>query len=196
MGTLEALKQNWNRFVLFAASLCTLFSTFVVLPPAGGGEKLWYRYGSFLVALLTGLWFLPVKNWCSRSAAWYWWAGAGAFAILSATAFISYNDRLERWTVPYWRDRRAVVGEHLTDDARVYRSSSQQYLNDLQLLKSYAGNAEAVWRSDEIYARQQRLALLYLATLLALASAVVTVAQAAYCLNNIGAPAEPGRRGQ
>jgi len=200
MPLLDALKENWNRFVLFAAAIGTLFSTFLILPPSGGGENVWYQYGAFLVAVLTGLWFVPMIRWSARKFAARWWIAAAVCAVISTAAFLSYNNCLERWTVAYWRDRRAVIGEHLTEDARVYRASTREPIDDLQLLKLYGGAATAVWRADEIETRQHNLALLYLLTLLALASTVVTVAQAAYCVNRtrgrtVSGPAERARAG-
>ena len=189
MEILTALKDNWNRLTLFATALGTLFTTFVVLPPAGGGEDMWYRYGTFLVALLTGLWFVPIARWGSSKFTLRWWAVAGFCTILSCVAFFWYNNRLERWTVPYWRDRRAVVGEQLTPDALAYQKTSGE-TDPLRLLKSYAGNAEEVWRAEEIRSRQTTLSLAYVLTVLFLASAVVSVSQAVYCAS--GSPASPG----
>src|SRR4051812_3511762 len=104
MPILDALKENWNRFVLFAAAIGTLFSTFLILPPSGGGENVWYQYGAFLVAVLTGLWFVPMIRWSARKFAVRWWVAAAVCAVISTAAFLSYNNCLERWTVAYWRD--------------------------------------------------------------------------------------------
>ena len=73
---LDVIKQNWNRLTLFAVALMTLFSGFVMPPPASGGNDQWFAYGKFLVALLAGLWFIPMKSWSTRQWAWRWWAAA------------------------------------------------------------------------------------------------------------------------
>lgn len=180
MDLLNRLKENWNQLSVFASALGTLFSTFLVGPPTGGAETAWYRFGTFLVALLTGLWLVPLSKWSAGRFVWRWWTAAGVCVVLSTAAFLWYSDRIDNWTVPYWRDRRVVIGEHLTPDALNYQKSSGE-TDPLRLLKSYAGDAAAVWDEKEIATRQRILLASYLAVLLLLASAVVTVSQAAYC---------------
>jgi hypothetical protein len=182
---LDSMKQYWNRLVAFAAALMTLFAGFVIAPPGAGGKNLWFNYGRFLVALLAGLWLLPMHSWTSRQYAWRWWAAAAVLAVASGMAVVHYNQLLDRWTVVYFQDQRVVIGQNYTDDAQKWRADELQAgrpLDDLRLLKSYAGDAAAVW--EDVLERQEKLSLWYLAVVLLLASAVITVAQAGYCANS------------
>ncbi|MBV9503901.1 MAG: hypothetical protein JO323_02740 [Acidobacteriia bacterium] len=179
------LKEHWNRLVGCAASLMTLFSGFVAAPPSSGAGDMWFAYGKFLVAVLAGLLLLPMRIWSAREHAWQWWAVALAMAVGSTAVFLHYNQLLDRWTVPYWRDRRAVVGSVLTPDAQHYllqQTSQGQPMDDLRLLKSYGGNAASVWNSEEISQRENRLVSWYLTAILLLAGMVIAIAQASYCL--------------
>jgi hypothetical protein len=195
---LDLLKQHWNRLAGFAVSIVTLLSGFVAPPPGSGSGDLWFTYGKFLVALLSGIWLVPMQFWSGRQRAWYWWGAAVAISVASTGVFVHYNRLLDRWTVPYWRDRRAVVGSILSPDAQLFRAQQVQQghpMDELRLLQSYGGNAASVWNPEEISYRQQRLTCWYLAAILLLASAVISVAQASYCLNMKVTRQAKGRRG-
>lgn len=187
---LDKLKQHWNGLALFAAALMTLFSGFVSSPPSGAGSQ-WFQYARFLVALLTGLWFLPLKHYAARRQAWAWWGMGLFFGVASTVFFFQYNARLEQWSVPYWKDRRATIGSTLTPDAvrfRTERASAGENLDDLALLKNYGGDSSSVWKEPEIVDRQHTLSAWYVLTLLTLASAVIAVSQAVYCAGSAHRP--------
>ena len=79
---------------------------------------------------------------------------------------------------------RAVIGETLTPDAAEYGEEFRrkgQPLSDRDILRHYGGDATLVWASGELTQRTRVLTWWYLVTLLALASAVVTVCQAGFC---------------
>jgi hypothetical protein len=184
---LDKLKQHWNRLALFGTALMTLFSGFVALPPSGSGDH-WFQYARFLVALLTGLWFLPLNHFAARRHAWAWWTLGVVFVVASTVFFFQYNARLVQWSVPYWKDRQATIGLTLTPDASRFkqeRASAGEHLNDVALLKTYGGDSSAVWNETEIIDRQHRLSVWYVLTLLTLASAVIAVSQAVYCAGSV-----------
>jgi len=178
------LGRYWASFVAFGTALCTLFSGFVISVPTSGGENPWFEYGKVLIAVCIGLWFVPERTWNRRKHRWNWWFVAFILALGSSVCVFTYIDLVERWTVPYWRDQRVVIGKTLRGDTRNYLSTLSDggaSLNSLELLKQHAGDSTRVWSTEEIELRQRELTLLYLLTLFMLSSAVVTTAQAAYC---------------
>lgn len=179
------LSKYWNSFVQFAAALCTLFSGFLVVPPSAGSENPWFKFGKFLVAVCIALWFVPERTWGRRKHRWKWWFVALLLAVGSFGGVLYYSDLLDRWTRPYWRDQRVVIGQTLTEDAqkdlerlRKERPST----TSLDLLRQSAGDPTQVWLREEIERRQRLLTLFYLLTMLLLASTVVAVSQATYCV--------------
>jgi hypothetical protein len=178
------LGKYWNSFVQFAAALCTLFSSFLVAPPSGGGENPWFKFGKFLVAVCIGLWFVPERTWGLRKHRWKWWLVAFLLAIASFGSVLYYTDLLDRWSFPYWRDQRVVIGQTLTDDAQrdlERLRKDRPSTTPIDLLRQSVGDPTQVWLRDEIESRQRILTLLFLVTMLLLASTVVSVSQAAYC---------------
>lgn len=181
---LQTLRQNWNKLVVFATSIMTALSRFVVQPPAAGNKDIWFDYGTYMVAILAGLWLFPVRHWAAKRHAVQWWVVAACFAILSFAAFWGYNTRLQNWSVVYFRSDRIVIGSRLTAEATIVRDreiAAGRPADDWHLLRSFAGDVLAVYDRSDVENRQSTLELWYLASLLTLASSIITVSQAIYC---------------
>jgi hypothetical protein len=179
---MNALQRHWSSFVSFATALCALFSGFLIPVPSAGEENLWFKYGRFLVAVCIGLWFVPEQTWSHREHKWHWWCVALTFVLGSSTCVFHYTQQVDRWTIPYWRDRRVVIGQTLNKDMKDYlQAHPGAHASPLDLLNSVVGNPYRVWDAGEIESRQRKLELLYLLTMFLLSSTVVTVAQAACC---------------
>jgi hypothetical protein len=183
---LSAIKTHWNKLVVFATCVVALLGRFLIVPPYGLDERAWYKYGIFLVAVLTGLWLVPMNAWSQKKYRWSWWLAAGILAICSTVVFLHYNTLLEEWTVPYFRESKVIVGRQLTPDATAYTQllmKQGEPIDDLRLLQKYAGDTAAVWQTSEIFRRERVITTWYLAALLLLASSVITVTQAIYTLS-------------
>ena len=159
----------------------TQFSGFVATPPAG---QQWFNFGRFLVAVAVGLWVLPTERLKKRKDAAVWFGATALLAAAAIACVVHYSWLIERWTVPYFQNERAVIGATLTRDAAAYREGLQQAgqpSDDLTLLRKYGGDAGAVWEAEEIGRRSNRLTVWYLTALFILASVVVSLAQMIYC---------------
>lgn len=181
---MKLIGKYWNSFIHLATVLCTLFSGFLIAPPSAGSENPWFKFGKFAVAVCVGLWFVPERVWQSRRHMWRWWAVAVVFAAGAFGSVIYYTDLVDRWSVPYWRDQRVVIGETLIPKARKDLESLQKdrpSATPLDLLRQSVGDPTQVWLAEEIKERQRILTLFFLLTMLLLGSTVVTVSQAAYC---------------
>jgi hypothetical protein len=173
---------------VFATSIVTLISPFLISPPNRLQGEAWFKLAVFVVALVTGLWLIPMKIWSRRAHLWRWWAAAGLMTALSVTIFLHYASLLDRWTILYFGDQRLVVGDekHLTEDADAYkrRLTTQGPVNDSFLLRQYAGDPSKVWWESDIVKREHVIVAWYMGALLLLASAPITVAQAVYCASS------------
>ena len=176
--------KYWNRFVTSAASVSSLFTGFLISPPLVGRENTWFTYGKFLVAVCIGLWFVPTAAWALKKHRWKWWFTGCVLALCSFVSVFSYLELFGAWTTVYWHAQRVVIGQTLTkcaeqDLERLRRDRPSA--TPLDLLWKTAGDTTRVWVESEIKDRQHRLTLLYLLSVLLLASTVVTTSQAAYC---------------
>jgi len=181
------LKQHWNSLVVVAACLMAMFSRFVIIPPYGLNSGQWYHFGTFVVAIAIGLWLVPVSLWSKKKYVFRWWLLSGVCAIASILVFLHYTSIIDSWTVTYFKNDRVVVGSTLTPDAKAYKkqlAEKGEPVDDLSLLRDYAGRTDAVWQMDDIDRRSHSLAYWYLGVLMSLGSAVVTVTQAAYSQSN------------
>jgi hypothetical protein len=172
--------KYWNSFIHLATILCTMFSGFLVAPPSAGAENPWFKFGRFVIAVCIGLWFVPERVWRLHRHMWKWWIVAILFACSSFASVVYYTDLVDRWSVPYWRDQRIVIGQTLTPKARAWVQTSPS-ATALVLLQAAAGDPTQVYLSEEIETRQRTLTFFFLLTILLLACTVVTVSQAAYC---------------
>jgi hypothetical protein len=179
---LDTLKKNWNKLTVFGTCLATMLGGFLVTPPYALTTQGWYKYAVFLLALLSGLWLVPITKSSPAKYKW-WWAISILLAITSTGTLLRYTSLLDAWTVVYYRSERVVIGKTLTSDAKAYADSMRlrgEQINDLRLLQEYGGDASAVWDAGEIAARQRALVYWYLGSLLLLSSAAITVTQAVY----------------
>lgn len=182
---LDKLKNSWNKLVAGGSVIFAAFKGFLAVPSYGIDEQSWYHYGAFFTALITGLWLVPIVRWSKRRYSGHWWIAATLFVILSVLTFFRYSSLLDRCTIVYWKDRRVVIGQTLTPDAQVFTNQQQGAglpTDDLTLLQFYGGNPFAVWSSKEIEWCKRDLTLWYLGSIVALASSVLLVAQATYCV--------------
>lgn len=184
---LGIIRARWNQLIVFSTAVMALLSRFVFAPPYALRQQVWYKFGGFFVALAVGLWLVPVKLWASRKQLRGWWIAAVCLAILSCSSFLLYTSLIERWSLPYFRDERVVIGSTRTPEAErdaAILSKDGSEVDDLRLLRYVDGDPYQVWRGKEITRRSYILTGLYLCTILLLASAIITVTQAIYCASN------------
>jgi hypothetical protein len=181
---MKTLRKYWSSLVAFATALMSLFSGFLVGVPSDGEANHWYKFGKFLVAVCIGLWLVPVNTWNRKTHKWHWWTTALGFLIFSIAAVLKYADLVDKWSLPYYKDERVVIGKTLSstgeeDRKKIVARGGVPY--NLTLLQRTLGDPKRVWVPEEVDQRQHLLTILYLVALLVLASTVVTVAHAAYC---------------
>lgn len=179
---------RWNLLTGIATSLCTCIGGLLILPPldysSDYGRAAWSKFGVFAVTLLVGLWLIPIQLYSSRKSLKLWVAGAAFFVIAAVGAYFAYNTTLDRWAFPY-AGGLVVAGPNLSPQAAQTRRDwirLGRTVTNADLLWQYGGNIADVWPDlDERNHRTYLLLELYLADLLLMASAIVTVAQASYC---------------
>jgi hypothetical protein len=178
------IKKYWNRFVHAATAISATIAGFVAPPPDAGGDNPWIKFGRFFIAVCIGLWYVPSQWWGKKANAQGWWIAALILATGSFASGWAYEDCVHEWTIDYYKGHRVVMGKTMTSDAERDLARMQKdapWMGPIDLLKASAGDPSKVWQPSELEERQRTLTLLYLLTLLLLASTVVTISQGADC---------------
>lgn len=185
---LSDLQDKWKALLAFAAAICTLLAGFLVLPQIGLDPVAWSRFGIVMVALLVGLWLVPMQLYGTREFLRYWGVAAVVCFVASVGIYVAYSSAIEHWTFAYPTDdskSRVVTGKTLSDKARAQADATTGKGKDINPQALYAradGEAQDVWPSEEERsARLNGIIGMYLLELFLLPSAMVTVVQASAC---------------
>jgi hypothetical protein len=184
--TLDQVVSRWNLSLTFAVAVCTCIGGFLKLPPLLAQDAAaWSHFGVFAVALLAGLWFVPLQLYANRSYVRTWFISAIAFSILGIAGYFMYTSVADLWTFEYTPGMYVVAGAQLTPSALAAKQKLQQRgetVTNKAILWEEGGSIVNTWpdtdtRNHRIYV----LLGLYLAELLFFATAIITVIQASYC---------------
>ncbi len=186
--TLDQITSRWNALVAIAVSIGACIGAFLLVPPVGQDGSAWSKFGVFAVALFIGLWLVPLQLYSSRKSVKVWAAIAILMVGSSVAGYFLYTSTLDQWTFEYAPGQVVVAGANPAKWASDLREDARRKGNmvtDKDLLFQAGGNFADVWPDPgDREHRTQVLLELYLAELLLLASAVVTVAQATYCASS------------
>jgi hypothetical protein len=186
--TISDFQQRWNVLLALATAVCTVISGFLVIPQIGAETVSWTRFGIVAVALLVGLWMVPMQLYASRRFLRYWVIASVFFFAASGATYYAYSNAIDKWTFPYPVDQkktRVVAGITLSPRSQKRRDDAARnklVLTDQDLLVIADGRMVDVWPCDkERTHRLNALIGMYLLELLLLPSAMVTVVQASFC---------------
>jgi hypothetical protein len=186
--TLDQITSRWNALIAIAASIGACIGAFLLVPPVGEGGSAWSKFGVFAVALFIGLWLIPLQLYSSRKSVKVWSAIAILLVVSSVVGYFLYSSKLNEWTFEYAPGQVVVAGANRAKWALDFCEDGRRRgktVTDKDLLFQAGGNFADVWPDPgDREHRTQVLLELYLAELLLLASAVVTVAQATYCASS------------
>lgn len=177
---------NWNVVLQAATSIMALIAGFVVAPPIWTYDQstIWYRFAQFLVAVLIALMIVPATRWNKRSHTYRWVTIAIVAVTIGIGAFFTYQTFAEDWSVAY-DNKRWIKGNTYTPAANTYkeriRTRGNREITDEELVMASAGNREDIWNLAEIKTRGRILSVIYVATILAFALAIVAVVQVLFC---------------
>jgi hypothetical protein len=187
--TISDFQQRWNVLLALATAVCTVISGFLALPQIGADTASWTEFGIVAVALLVGLWMVPMQLYASRRLLRYWVIASIFFFAASGATYYAYCNAINKWTFSFPADQskaRVVTGITLSSRAQTLRDNAARNKRpvptDQDLLEIADGKMVDVWPCDE--ERTNRLNALigmYLLELLLLPSAMVTVVQASFC---------------
>ncbi len=186
--TISDFQQRWNVLLALATAVCTVISGFLTLPQIGADTVSWTKFGIVAVALLVGLWMVPMQLYASRRLLRYWVISSIFFFAASGATYYAYTNAIDKWTFPFPLDQsktRVVAGIMLSPRSQKKRDDAarnKQVLTDQNLLEKADGIIVDVWPCDkERTHRLNALIGIYLLELLLLPSTMVTVVQASFC---------------
>jgi len=174
------VRKTWGRLASVAAALIAIVGTFV-LPPPFAGDNVWTLFPKFMVAFVVGCLALPMTRRAGRGSSSSWLRIAITLVIAGAVGLIAYYAARDLWTVDY-EGHAIVVGWSYIPDAVQYARTLEKQLHHvpsaIEMLKQSSFQRGEIWPEGQLIARQLSLDVLYTATLMLLASAVLCLVQA------------------
>jgi hypothetical protein len=178
----DTIRKHWERLAQSATWIMAVVGVYLTRPPglALGDDRRIVPFAGFVVAALLGIATVVSTRWRGERYVWRWWAAAIASLVLSIGGFAVYDTYMSSWTEPF-ASTRVVVGTRWTatgDKARPHYETVRGMLVD------FGGDAEVLWEKDELEARRQALALIYVGCVAASALTMLSTVQAIACLKS------------
>jgi hypothetical protein len=179
---LQQTRKGWVVLAQGALWLGGILGGFLLPPPVGisaKDDKIWLRFGQFIVAVVLGLVFLAARRWTQPRHALRWGGVALLFLILSVAAFFRYQQLTLAWTANYAGDR-LVIGSVFTSQGQSYSEKNPKISCD-DLVFDFAGKTEEIWTRESLNRRRLILAATYVSCLPLFTVCLIAVVQAVQC---------------
>ena len=173
------MRKLWRRMAKTAAWLCAVVATFVFPPPTdvtSDSSRVFVFFARFIVAILVGLFSLPIGKFAKKPSALRWRLVPVALLVAGIISFLAYEDLKSKYTADFQGDQR-VIGWTFTDEGRTHRDNEKGITNR-QLLMDAAGDPAKIWTADSIRKASFWIRVSYLLTVITLAACVITLLQA------------------
>src|ERR1035438_4446568 len=109
---LQAARKSWLTLTHGALWAGGLLCNFLLPPPVGvssADDKIWLRFGQFIVAIVLGLEVLAARRWHQPRHSLRWGALALLALALASGAFFRYQQLTLAWTANY-AGEKVIVG--------------------------------------------------------------------------------------
>ncbi len=179
---LQQARKSWLVLAQGGLWIGAMVGGFLLPPPIGvlgGDEKIWLRFGQFVIAMVLGLVFFVARRWKLRRHALRWWGGAVVFLAIGVAAFFRYQQLTLAWTSRYL-GQRMVVGSVYTPQGLSYTKKNPGISGD-DLIFDFAGVTEDIWTRESIDRRRLLLAATYVSCLPLFTLCLISVVQASQC---------------
>jgi hypothetical protein len=174
-ATLAGARMNWVRLVQFA-SFALISVPFLWPPPTAAAGTGTAKGAATLIATATiALVIAAGVLWPAASHRPYWAVAVLLLIVLSIVTYMFYDRAVSRYTC-FYNDRRIVIGDRLTLQARMH-SAVLRNPSCSELIAEFAGNVEDVWTLESRIHASTVLSSLYVSVVGVLASMIVAVTQ-------------------
>lgn len=127
--------------------------------------------------------FVATRRWRPRNRApWAWVALASL--VLAVLATFAYSHLARAWSCRY-EDRRVIVGDEYTEQARLHRQRNPGASCE-RLIQDFAGHLDDVWVDDGMRRRHSALAGLYVTAIALFTVCLVAVVEAVARAERLG----------
>jgi hypothetical protein len=182
------IKNKWNQFASSGVVIFTIAATFMVATPLlqlNTNTRIdWFV--KFLIACLIALFTIPLLKRSKRSDYKFWYRLAGFSFILTIIIVGIYAFLVINWSVPFYNDKRLVIGKTMSAEAQLRMTSLAEKLHrpvvdEETLVKARKGETHYIWPKAELQARYFGLIAFYILSFLLIAIFIISVIQAIYC---------------
>jgi hypothetical protein len=186
------IRKQWRLLSDGAVWVFGIVATFVI--PPFFLEQSWTHFTRFVVAVLTGLCFIPAARWAGKAHTFGWVIATAALLTTGIASYFTYDTLMRRWTVPY-STTRVLVGVAYSDFAqnfrRQFREANGRDPSDEELVWKNAG-PNGLWQDSEIESRRLWVTALYIGNVVLPTCCIIALMQALAC----NAARQPARRTQ
>lgn len=174
------VQQNWRKLIQFASWAFATSSAFVAPPPvdiAAGDDKAAVKFATLSIAFLVGLMLVPLRRFHQAKYAAMWSAVAVICFAGGVASLLSYSASRTRLTVEM-NGSRVVVAEKadLTDLGKSYLQRFP-FIEAPEIVARTGGKPGWVWNEDAIHRNAFRMNVLYVATVVCFAAAIIFLMQ-------------------
>jgi amino acid transporter len=159
----------------------TVVATIVTPPPTPAGTQGIRPFASFVVAILTGIFFLVLRRFRKQEDAGLWAAVAATLLALTVVAYFWYANLTDSLTVR-WHEHTFVCGTELRPEIqKVYGSIISKPLAR-ELIEDAAGDPALIWTDQSIHSSKDLLSISYLVMVPLIGGCIMAASQIVMCV--------------
>ncbi|HSU66186.1 MAG TPA: hypothetical protein VLJ39_04925 [Tepidisphaeraceae bacterium] len=179
-GVLRHIQQNWRKLIQFASWAFATSAAFVAPPPvdvSAGDDKAAVKFATLTIAFVVGLLLVPLRRFHNAKHTTMWAVLAVVCFAAGAASLLGYSSNRTRYTVDMAGTRVVIADRgHLTELGKSYVQRFP-FVSEDEIVARTGGKPEWVWSEDAIHQNALRMNLLYVATVVSFAAAIIFLMQ-------------------
>jgi hypothetical protein len=179
-GVLRHIQQNWRKLIQFASWAFATSAAFVAPPPvdiSAADDKAAVKFATLTIAFVVGLLLVPLRRFHSAKYTATWAVLAVVCFAAGAVSLLSYSSNRTRYTVDLAGTQVVIADRsHLTELGKDYVQRFP-FVTEEEIVARTGGKPEWAWNEDAIHQNAFRMNILYVATVVSFAAAIIFLMQ-------------------